>query len=415
MTKKTNPMSIARLAWAALLLALIPGTAPALDVYLRTQAVNLNMPDGAVIPMWGFARDTAFGSLDGAVTVPGPLLRVAPGDPVLNIFLDNNLTVPVSIVIPGQTAAMVPTYQAGGRMRAFTHETPPGNAAPVQYSWTGLKPGTYLYHSGSHIQVQIQMGLYGGVVKDLGAGLAYPGVAYDRDLVLHYSEIDPLLHQAVASNNYGPGKPMTSTMYYEPRYFLINGGAYPDPKVMLAGAASTERVLLRFLSSSIETHEPVLLGLHGLTVAEDGNPYAFAKPRYSIFLPAGKTTDVLLVNPPNGSYPIYDRRLDLVNHKATNGGMLTFLGVGAPCPVAPSPLVAPILVTKSGGGLLFAWTDQPDATSYVLHSDPAPSGAFTTQTAFANSGTSGITLAMPAGNAYYLLGGANCAGPGPIH
>jgi hypothetical protein len=259
------------------------------------------------------------------------------------------------------------------------------------------------------------MGLYGGVVKDAAPGLAYPGVAYDRDIILHYSEIDPLLHQAVATNNYGPGKPMTSTMYYEPRYFLINGAAYPDPGVALNGAASTERVLLRFLSSSIETHEPVLLGLHGLTVAEDGNPYAFAKPRYSVFLPAGKTTDVLLINPPNGSYPILDRRLDLVNHMATNGGMLTFLNVGAACLTPPASLINPIMVTKSAGGLHFAWANQVDATSYVLHSDSAPSGTFATQPAFSNSGILGINLTMPAGDTYYLLGGVNCAGPGPIH
>ena len=415
MIRKTQSMNFARFAWAALLLALVPGTGWSLDVYLRAGTVDLAMPDGVVVPMWGFAQDTAFGALDGAVTVPGPLIRVLPGDPVLNIYLDNDLTVPVSVVIPGQTAAMTPTYQGNGRMRAFTHETLPGNASAVQYAWTGLKPGTYLYHSGSHVQVQVQMGLYGGVVKDAGAGLAYPGVAYDRDIVLHYSEIDPLLHQAVATGNYGPGKAITSTMFYEPRYFLINGAPYPDPKVMLPGAASTERVLLRFLSSSIETHEPVLLGLHGLQVAEDGNRYDFPKTRYSVFLPAGKTMDMLLEFPPNGTYAIYDRRLDLFNHKATNGGMLTFLGVGAPCPVAPSALIAPVLVTKSGGGIHFAWADQPDATSYVLHSDSSPSGAFGTQPAFTTSGITGITLAMPSGDAYYLLGAVNCAGFGPIH
>jgi hypothetical protein len=45
-----------------------------------------------------------------------------------------------------------------------------GNTSPVVYTWNNLQPGTYRYHSGSHVQVQVQMGLYGGVVKDAAAG-----------------------------------------------------------------------------------------------------------------------------------------------------------------------------------------------------------------------------------------------------
>ena len=37
-------------------------------------------------------------------------------------------------------------------------------------------PGTYLYQSGSHPAVQVQMGLYGGVTSDAAAGEVYSGV-----------------------------------------------------------------------------------------------------------------------------------------------------------------------------------------------------------------------------------------------
>ena len=90
----------------------------------------------------------------------------------------NNST---SIVIPGQIATMVPVKLP----------TAPGASGCVRspmkrwrrhgdYSWTSMKPGTYLYHSGTHPQVQVQMGLYGGVKKDFAAGQIYPGVAYSN-------------------------------------------------------------------------------------------------------------------------------------------------------------------------------------------------------------------------------------------
>jgi hypothetical protein len=50
----------------------------AVEYFLRADVTTKTMPDGNVIPMWGFALDSAFGALDGNVTVPGPLLTVPP-------------------------------------------------------------------------------------------------------------------------------------------------------------------------------------------------------------------------------------------------------------------------------------------------------------------------------------------------
>src|SRR4030067_1906710 len=115
--------------------------APAFSVeyFLRADVTTKTMPDATVVPMWGFARDSAFGANDGTVTVPGPMLTVPVGDPVLTIHLDNNLSVPVSIVINGPSAVMTPVKfadaQGRQRIQSFTHETAPGNAAPVDYTW----------------------------------------------------------------------------------------------------------------------------------------------------------------------------------------------------------------------------------------------------------------------------------------
>jgi FtsP/CotA-like multicopper oxidase with cupredoxin domain len=55
-----------------------------------------------------------------------------------------------------------------GRVVSMTAETPPGGTQ--EYLFTGLKPGTFLYESGTHQAVQVQMGLYGAMTKDAAAG-----------------------------------------------------------------------------------------------------------------------------------------------------------------------------------------------------------------------------------------------------
>src|SRR5512143_1841399 len=98
------------------------GAAFAATYNLRAERVSLTMPDGTVVPAWGFADDVA-GAGTGTVTVPGPQLVVPGGDTTLVINLQNNLPVPVSISIPGQPypTGAAPT-NVGGRVMSFTHQ-----------------------------------------------------------------------------------------------------------------------------------------------------------------------------------------------------------------------------------------------------------------------------------------------------
>jgi FtsP/CotA-like multicopper oxidase with cupredoxin domain len=206
--KKTLP-PMKRLSQALLLagLATVAAPASAVEYWLRAEAVNVTMPDGVIVPMWGYAlTDATYAT--GAATVPGPELTVPPGDKVLTIHLRNNLPDPTSIVIPGQVAAMTPVWDDGttgartsatARVRSFTHEALVGGGT-ADYTWNDMKPGTYLYHSGTHPQVQVQMGLYGGVTgnavaaTDTAPAQAYAGVPYANEVTLLFSEIDPALH-----------------------------------------------------------------------------------------------------------------------------------------------------------------------------------------------------------------------------
>ena len=182
-----------------LLTAIGVGTSLAAVYDLQTGVIVKTMPDGTEVTMWGF------GLPGGPIQVPGPVLEVPAGDTDLTINLTNNLTVPVSIIIGGQKSgtAMTPVWidpttgtvtatgsRAAGdvtsRVRSLTHEVGPGLSGI--YTWTNLQPGTYLYKSGTHMQVQVPMGLYGAMKKNVvdpvpGApgtpGEAYPGKTFD--------------------------------------------------------------------------------------------------------------------------------------------------------------------------------------------------------------------------------------------
>lgn len=327
------------LGWALTLtgfiLLLIQGPLQAATYNLYADVTPLTMPDtGEVVSMWGF------GLQGGPVTIPGPLLTVPPGDTTLTINLRNNLPgTPVSLVIPGQ--AMPQGYSgpvrfgAGpyqGRIRSLSAETPSDNTTIVTYTWNNLKPGTYIYHSGTQVQVQVQMGLYGGVKKDSALNQVYANVnsAYDSEAVIFFSEIDPAVHLAVATNNYGPGTTMTSTVNYHPKYFLINGRPYsqaaPPPSLSISGA----KVLLRFLNAGLQTHVPMLYGggLYLKILAENGNLYPYVKEQVSLTLTALGTADAIINPTVTGSLKLFDRRLNLTNAAFSPGGMLTYLNYG---------------------------------------------------------------------------------------
>jgi hypothetical protein len=381
------------------------------------------LPDGNTVPMWGWTCDAASAATGNCVALNGsaqaggaawqpPLITVPLASGVttgsLTINLTNNLPVESSVVIMGQVAGAsqaangglgTPSREAGPRtdgahsgqtsttwtqvlgatftppaqgtrVRSFVSEIASGSAG--SYSWTALKPGTYLIETGTYPSIQGPMGLYGVLVvytpatgaNAFGPGTAYTGTStvgpysinYDATVPLLLSEIDPVQNNAVDQFVVNSGgatcTPLTGgtcsaisqaaetmkwtqacglahTCYpaavnYTPLYFLMNGVSFNKSAVASsaapiapAGTASTGNVLVRLVNAGSHMHVPSVNGLSMSLIAEDGNVLP------DVALGAAKTTPNLAVRVQNEVFLAAGKVYDVVINPANNGTSTT--------------------------------------------------------------------------------------------
>lgn len=368
-----------------LLAAAVAGFAPAAQAVtyaLKAAAYVETQPDGTQVTMWGYraspANPTAaqLATLAAATTgftSPGPALVVPPGDNQLNIVLINGLPNGrlTSLVVHGLVNGADPVFatsaEASGtpctpatgsladqrscRLRSLTAEAPNGGART--YTFNDVAPGTYLYQSGTHQQVQVQMGLYGMLNKDAQASgtqrYAYGSASaltapFENETRLIFSEIDPAMHAQIVQPGGGlPG----SALAYQPTIFRLHHYAAPPPAAPLTPVAPTllrhlapnntnqtlailasQRQLVRMANAGLTTRVPALRNGHLSYVAEDGKPYPYAREQSVALLAAAKTLDAVFTpslsqqavaspNPTETDVVLYDRRGGLAT--ATDG------------------------------------------------------------------------------------------------
>lgn len=382
-TKLMKSMLGATLILAALAMTAGPSFAASYD--LAAVEARWLPPGGTAgadeMTMWGFVTDPGSCPAGPVDWQPGPTLR--PADASLTINLRNCLAEPVSIVIPGQTATGTPVWDDGSagprtspaqRVRSLSYETPPGGV--LSYAWTSIKTGAFLYESGSHQALQVPMGLYGAlIVLPAAAGEAYtpsatnPDTAFDTEVVLLYSEIDPLQHDPPA---------VPKPLDYTPGYYLINGMPYEAGDAPFPAGDINQKVLIRFLNAGLKTHVPTLLNApHMRVIAEDGNLYPYAKEQYSVLLAAGRTMDAIWTPNAQGAFAMVDRANSLTTAGVTGGGMLAYLQVGtlsgAPTAVDDTYAIAEdgSLAAAAGGAPPGVLDNDTGATSAILISGPS--------------------------------------------
>lgn len=324
-------------AAAALLLpassarAEIQGVGPATSFTLTASAGNIQMPDGGSIYTWGYGI-----GVDAPMQLPGPTLIVNAGTPV-TITLHNHLPFAagnVSIVFPGH-----PVTAAGGVAGLLTQEAAPGGT--VTYTVAITEPGTYLYHSGTRPDLQVEMGLYGAlIVRPATAGQAYedPNTRFDREYLFLLSEVDLDIHRGAELQAGGTLPIDVPTSPYAPEYWLLNGRAAPDTMVepfspilpsqpynCLPRMHPGERLLLRVVGAGRDMHPFHTHGNHSRILARDGrmlvsasDPTKLAGPNlFTIPSLPGGTVDALF------EWTGKDLGWDIYGHTAGDGSLCT--------------------------------------------------------------------------------------------
>ena len=284
------------------------GPVTSLDLYAMTGSTSL--PGGASVTVWGYSSTSS-----GPLTQPGgPVLDVDQGE-VVSITL-HNVDIPENTALLFLGQSMIPDLTGVGAGGSKT------------YTFVASQAGTFLYEAGliDNSQHQVAMGMYGAlVVRPATAGQAYDSAstAFDEELVLVLSEIDPSLNNSA--------NPAAFDMRnYHPRYWLINGKSYPqtDPVSTAAG----HKVLLRYINAGIQVHSMSVLGARQGMIAIDGNPLNYAHSLVAESIGPGRGMDTIVTIPASAGdgskFTVYEASfLQHNNNAAGFGGMFTFLNV----------------------------------------------------------------------------------------
>lgn len=331
----------------------VVGITRTFELWAKTGTITLT--GSVTVPIWGYA-DTA----PGAPQLPGPALIAEEGD-VVQVVLHNMLAEASALMFPEQD--MVPDVTGAAPLSTIT------------YTFDAADPGTYLYEAGltPNASHQVAMGMFGPlIVRPAGQpNWAYDAAtAFDDEALLVLSEIDPALNNSASPASF-------DMRLFKPRYWLINGKAYPDTDPITTAAGRT--VLLREVNAGLQDHSLSLLGLHQSLIAFGGNPLQYFHHMVAESLAAGQTADLLVtipVTPPvvATKYALYDATLFLHNSgqhlpdgRIAFGGMLTFLNVpnGPPPDTGPNTTNVALLPDPSDGSVPVTLTAHVSGTSVI--------------------------------------------------
>lgn len=265
----------------------VPGItgAPVTPVFqLVAKSGYISTGDGNNLYFWGYANGT------GLVQYPGPTLIVNQGDTV-TIQLISQIPEASSIVVPGFAV-----NATGGQPGLLTREAPPDGATAVTYTFTADRPGTFTYYSGTHSDLQVEMGLLGALIvrptvpmiagcdavdplKMMSTAYGDCRSAYDQEYLYLISEMDLDIHELAEAGLYD----QIDTSKFWPVYWFINGRTAPDtmldhntpwlptqPYGSMTMMNAGERVLMRMIGGGREMHPFHTHGNNFDQIARDG-------------------------------------------------------------------------------------------------------------------------------------------------
>jgi len=247
-------------------------------ITLTAKEGHVSTADGNSVHFWGLAVGS------GLAQYPAPTL-IVPQGALMQITLNNELPVPVSLVFPGQVGVTA----AGGSQGAITREALSGGSAT--YSFTASQPGTYTYHSGTRPDLQVEMGLVGAlIVRPVVMGevmamqaYAHPDTAFDHEFLFLLTEMDDKIHSLVEQGRLSE----VDTTKRWPVYWFMNGRTGPDTMVdanvpwlpsqpydCMPMFHPGERVLLRVIGGGSDPHPLHHHGNNSTIIAHNGRMLA---------------------------------------------------------------------------------------------------------------------------------------------
>ena len=232
---------------------------------LEASEFDWEIKPGKIIRAWGFNQQ-----------VPGPLLRAKKGD-TLVVNVTNNLS--ESTIVPWHGIRLPAEMDGTGEVQRSIQ---PGES--FQYRFELPDSGTFWYHSHQNETVQMERGMYGGIVVE---DKNDPVVDNDRVLIIDDMKL--------TSNNqfkkHGPiGRWIERHDGREGSTNLINGKA---SMILHMHAGQTER--WRFINAASARYFKLnLSGKPFKVIATDGGLLEFARTATELLVTPGERFDIIV-------------------------------------------------------------------------------------------------------------------------
>ena len=234
--------------------------------------------------------------------VPGPEIRVVEGDRV-RIVLKNELPESTTIHFHG---VELPNSMDG--VPGLTQDPVQPNGTFV-YEFTANHAGSFMYHSHTNTQKQVELGLYGPFMVE-PKNYAKP----DKEFVLMLSEL------SLSSN--GTNNALFGHVHENQfNYYLINGKVFPATEEL--SVRQNDSVKIRLMNIGSMSHPVHLHGHSFKIIATDGNDYD-GPVKDTLSIAPGERYDVLFNATNPGNWMLHCHVFGhSTNDGETPGGMMT--------------------------------------------------------------------------------------------
>jgi len=263
---------------------------------LRDGVKEFELSTGVV--RWSILPDLEVGAYAYNGQVPGPLIRVQPGDRI-RVRVKNDLPNATTVHWHG----LVLPIEQDGVPELSQPPIPPGGGHVYEFDVPDT-PGTYFYHTHFGADRQQPLGLYGALI--INDPEPRPDLASEHIITL--GEWTVIGGETYPAMQFGD---------MLPNYFTFNGKSYPATETLKARVG--ERILFRLIGSGQFIHPIHIHGGPFQIIATDGNPVPETAQltKDTVLVGPGERYDIVWTARTPGKWLLHCH----INHHITNDGV----------------------------------------------------------------------------------------------